>query len=288
MKKANSSAIHTKKRKPWQRMLAITTSALLVTGIPALALAANNKLEVTQQIILTDKLHTPLTIVHLSDLHGKEFGENNERLIALVKEQKPDIICFTGDLIDKRRKKLDAGIALMKKLPAIAPVYYIPGNHEPSSGMDEELYEKLRDMGIIVLLGEQVSIPVGTDTVQLLGLAERYMTDDEIAEAMQKLSNSQGFRLLLSHFPENICAYRNYDIELMLSGHAHGGQWRLPWIGGLYAPGQGLFPKYTEGMYQEGTVKLVVSRGLGNSLFPFRLFNHPEVVVLKLQPDTDK
>lgn len=246
--------------------------------------SGNNLLENTAYSVLSPRLQEPVKLVHLSDLHGKEFGENNKRLLDAVGNAKPDMICFTGDLIDKRRKQLQPGIELMEKLPEIAPVYYIPGNHEPTSGRSKELFSALRQNGVHVLLGQQKNVTIAGNKIAILGLYEKEMTEEAVEAALGQLTGFSGFRMVLCHFPQNIKQYRKYSFDLMLSGHAHGGQWRVPGIGGLYAPGQGLLPRYTAGCCIEGEGSLIISRGLGNSLFPFRLGNRPEVIIVFLLP----
>jgi len=241
-------------------------------------------LQVTNIKIATDKISAPVRIVQLSDLHGAEFGKDNERLIELVKTQKPDIICFTGDLIDKRRKQIDGGINLLIELKKIAPIYYIPGNHEFYSGLSDVIYSRLNDAGINVMQCDIAEFDKDGAKIQILGLSEAEVTKAEITDKISEFEKLDGYKILLSHYPENFKKYQKDNIDLMLAGHAHGGQIILPFIGGLYAPGQGFFPKYYRGLYEENGVKMVVSRGLGNSLFPLRIFNRPEVVVIDLSP----
>lgn len=231
-------------------------------------------------------------IVQISDLHNKKFGENEERLLNKIREVSPDIIVITGDLIDRRRYDLDTALMFICGAKEIAPIYYVAGNHEGWSKKYEQIEKSLKNAGVNVVNNDQAEIKIGNGQINIMGLldpsfwAESYqkVTDvSKMEEYLKSLPENDGFRITLSHRPELIDLYAKYKLDLVFSGHAHGGQFRLPFIGGLYAPSQGVFPKYTSGAHKKGNTTMIVSRGLGNSKFPIRLNNRPEVVVATLK-----
>ena len=224
------------------------------------------------------------TILHVSDLHNRMFGDAQSLLIRYSEEIAPDIMVITGDLIDRRRTDIDTAIVYVEAAVHIAPVYYVPGNHELRLGRYNELSQRLIDCGVHVLNNRGENIVRGNGSVALLGAKDpTFISDDAYNETIEKLANRAcaDYKILLAHRPR-MDIYCKHDIDLVFSGHAHGGQFRLPLIGGLYAPEQGVFPKYTSGMHTENGTSMVVSRGLGNSLFPIRLFNRPELVVVTM------
>jgi len=225
-------------------------------------------------------------ILHLSDLHNKSFGKSQERIQEFIADAKPDIIAITGDIIDKRRGGSSAALKLASIAVRTAPVYYVPGNHEKTTGYYEKLCSKLKSCGVFVVGNDSVQIERNGAGITLMGIKDRefFKTDKDYVRRLSALArmNQKGFRLLLSHRPEMMDVYARIGLNLVLTGHAHGGQFRLPLIGGLYAPHQGVFPKYTSGLYKKNSTGMVVSRGLGNSGFPLRLFNRPELVIITL------
>lgn len=259
----------------------------------------NNKIVITN-IKLKQKINNKVRIAQISDLHSKEFGKNNDILYKKIIEQKPDIIVATGDLIDSSMKKLDEIIEFCSSINKEIPMYYILGNNEMRCSRVSEIVEKFKKNKICVLENEIESIEVKGNKINILGLAEKRIDEGElfyskvnsrygtenIEKIFSRLERLDGIKIVLSHYPENFeyveeGAYSKYNFDIMFSGHAHGGQFILPGIGGIFAPGQGLFPKYYKGVYGEKN-KLIVSRGLGNSGFPLRLFNRPDLVIVDL------
>ncbi len=255
----------------------------------------NNLIDVTRYLIKSQSIKSRVKIVHLSDLHSKPFKKALERTRSL----KPDIIVITGDYIDDKAKNKQKMLEYAKSLCEIAPVYYITGNHERRLESFDELMSELEKCGFNVLLNEYTTFNVGDNEISILGLDENIADFDDykarrrgdfeypdMEQYFREFERSRGFRIVLSHCPENFegveqLNYSNYDFDLQLSGHAHGGQFILPIIGPVYSPGQGIHPKYARGSFGERP-KLIVSRGLGNAEFPFRLFNHPEINVITL------
>ena len=231
-------------------------------------------------------------ILQISDLHNKEFGNSQEKILSKINKINPDIIVVTGDLIDSNNTNVDVAMKLINKSISISPIYYISGNHEAWSTSYNELKSKLEDSGVIVLENEKTQLLKGSDTIDIIGLSDTSFISSDLLEyagnvKTEKLlntlsENSSNFKILLSHRPELFDTYSNSSVDLVFSGHAHGGQFRLPFIGGLVAPDQGFFPKLTEGIHTSNNTTMVISRGLGNSIIPFRLFNRPELVVVTL------
>ena len=230
-------------------------------------------------------------IVQVSDLHNDDMGKPGGKVLAMLRSAQPDIIAITGDLIDSRHTDVALALEFAAEAVKIAPCYYVTGNHE--SRLEEEyaqLKAGLLALGVVVLENDSVTLERDGETIRLLGIQDPsfeadYWTlfpEDVMDKNLAALSQGEGFRLLLSHRPEYMDMYARYSIDLVLSGHAHGGQFRLPWIGGLYAPSQGLFPKYDAGLFQEGDTQMLVSRGIGSSVFPLRFNNRPEVVLITL------
>lgn len=253
---------------------------VLVLGVIYWFVRRENNRLVTSQYYVPSDVKDDLTIVQLSDIHSKRFGPNNEKLIAQIKPLVPDMIVITGDMVHKWGDNVPAFVDSLAGLQKIAPVYAIPGNHEARIDEWPVLRDMLRKAGIRVIENDVAIFSKGGQRVSILGLNEA--TDPDIDQLFERLNEIGGFRIVLSHFPLKFEEYQKYKFDLQLSGHAHGGQWRLPIIGGLYSPDQGLFPHYDTGMFEADDRVMVVSRGLGNSEFPLRLFNYPEVVCVNV------
>lgn len=271
-----------------RRLYRIILFLLLIAGIIGI-LWGNSSLVTTEYAVSSPALPEAfrgLRIVQLSDLHNAEFGTDNRRLLEAVSAAEPDLIFLTGDLLDSRRT--DAAIALefVREAVKIAPVYYAVGNHE---GRIPEIYEpfeeELRELGVQVLRNETVVLERDGQQLYIAGIddPEFFPSQEEFLACLNALCDDEGYTLLLSHRPELFADYCDAGVELVFSGHAHGGQFRLPWVGGLYAPHQGALPEYDAGLFSQDSTNLIVSRGLGNSIFPFRLFNRPEIVVAVLE-----
>ncbi|MFK5710217.1 metallophosphoesterase [Lysinibacillus boronitolerans] len=226
-----------------------------------------------------------LRIVQVSDLHDAVFGDNQQKLIAKIKDTKPDYIFITGDVIDSNRYNLKQSLQAVAGLVEIADVYYVLGNHEVATNKVNEIYEALSSLGVHIMANESTVLERDGERLAIVGIEDPLMgrtTEDMLDIATAYLPDDM-FKLLLAHRPEMFNTYVNYHVNLVFSGHAHGGQVRIPGLGGLVAPGQGLFPKYTAGVYEAGATKMVVSRGLGNSSVPYRIFNLPEIIVMDLK-----
>ena len=278
-------------------MMEIIIAIAMIMG--AFCYYQNNKIVITN-LKVKSRINKSLRIAQISDLHSKEFGRNNNTLYKVIMEQEPDIIVATGDLIDSNMKRINAIIEFCSRLNKRVPVYYILGNNEMRCSGVNEIVEKLKQKNINVLENEIATIKIKDNIINILGLVEKRVDKGEmfyskinsryeienVDSLFRKLENLIGIKIVLSHYPENYeyvggYSYSKYNFDIMFSGHAHGGEFILPGLGGVFAPGQGLFPKYYKGIYGKKN-KLVVSRGLGNSGFPLRLFNRPDLVIVDI------
>ena len=229
------------------------------------------------------------TIVQLSDLHGAEFGENNADLLAAIREAQPEYIFLTGDMQDRFRKTEASYVTdLCADLAAIAPTFYVTGNHEWALGDVRALKSAIRGTGTTVLTNEFLPLDRGGDSILLAGIDDPNGFADQKApqELAAEIGETWGddFWILLAHrnnyFVKEYCTL---GADLVISGHAHGGLIRLPYTDGLIGVERDLFPSYTAGFYEANGSTLFVSRGLGNSGRSFRLFNRPQIAVLTLE-----
>lgn len=268
-----------------KKLLAFAGAALL--ALIVWTLWGNTALMVTNITVKAPRDVSGLRIAHVSDLHNAEFGAGNRELLGLLAEQEPDLIAVTGDLVDSRHTDMNTALSFVGEAVEIAPVYYVPGNHEARLSDYGELRAGLEAAGAVVLEDRAVKY-MGAN---LIGLSDPdfALLGDIFGEVpamtrakLSELTDPGGYNLLLSHRPELFETYKDSGIDLVLTGHAHGGQFRLPFIGGLIAPNQGFFPKYDSGLYTDGRTNMVVSRGLGNSIIPLRFNNRPEIVIVEL------
>ena len=218
-------------------------------------------------------------------MHGKRFGSNQSSLVSKIKKERPDLIVVTGDSIDSRRYDETSSIELFSQIRELAPVYFVAGNHEARSGKFDGFEARLRETGIKLLRNESFYLEKGPSKLLVIGIDDpgfKNLSLETISD-MITMDEDSSFKILLSHRPELLDLYSKENIDLVFSGHAHGGQIRLPLIGGLLSPHQGIFPEYTSGLYRKENTNMVVSRGLGNSLFPQRIFNRPEIITVILK-----
>lgn len=286
----------TKRNHTSKILIIILTAALLLL---LLFFVLSNTCLTTENYQLNTQDTSGFTIVFLSDLHGKEFGRDNSRLIAKIAEESPDIICLGGDFIDEDNTEDDNErfLRLVGELLKIAPVYYSLGNHDDYyfSQNGRELIEQVEALGCRYLEQDYVDIDTDTASLRLGGLYNYAFNQQYVPDGEWKNSNTYRFlkaftdtdrtTVLLCHRPDSFiygdAAYL-WDIDLVLCGHTHGGLWRLPLIGGLYAPEQGFNPQYDKGEFELGNITMIISSGLsGHEKIP-RLFNSPEITVVTL------
>lgn len=262
-------------------------SALVLLIVIALLLFCsyqNRHLETTYYTYKAEQLGADLEgyrIVQISDLHNVKFGKNNQKLVDRIRECEPDMIVLTGDLVDSNHTNVDRAVQFVNEIVKICPVYYVTGNHE--YWLDTSEYENLMDgvasAGVIILDNQVVEISRWDAKFRLVGLDDKSLADGTL-EAL--LSDEKELTVVLAHEPQYLARYAGTGVDLVLSGHAHGGQFRLPFVGGIVAPDQGFLPEYTAGEYYMNGTEMIVSRGLGNSVIPVRLFNYPEIVCVDL------
>lgn len=266
---------------------------LLISIMVSWVIWGNLSVETTKLTVTAKDLpeaFDKFSIAHISDLHNAEYGKNNEKLIDILEAESPNIIAITGDLIDSNHTNLEVALSFAQQAVKIAPCYFVTGNHEAWIGSQyEELKTSLQNTGITVLQDEAIELNYDDVCIQLIGLndpdfseRDRLLSESILEAKLSQVNISDGFTILLSHRPEYFNVYQNKNIDLVLSGHAHGGQFRLPLGGGVIAPGQGFFPKYDAGAYTENGTTMIVSRGIGNSIIPVRINNPPEIVIIEL------
>ena len=282
-----------KKRKS----IILAVVAAILFALIAWIIWGNTALGLNTYTISSSKLQQSFDgyrIAHVSDLHNAEMGKDNEKLLAMLRDADPDMIAITGDLIDSRNTDIEVALQFIREAVKIAPCYYVTGNHEARVNEYDELKAGMEAAGVPVLEDVRTEISIEGETITLIGVNDpSYQTDYLFGDSetvmntkLEELhTENDGFTILLSHRPELFDTYADHDIDLILSGHAHGGQFRLPFIGGLVAPNQGLFPEYDAGIYTEGNTNMLVSRGVGNSILPFRINNRPEVILIELQAE---
>lgn len=276
------------RRKKWIWLMAVL---IVFIGLAWWIVWGNTALMVSEYTVTSDRLPAGFSgfrIAQISDLHNAVFGENNEDVLMLLADTRPDIIVMTGDLVDANRTDLAVGLAFAKAAQNIAPTYYVTGNHEAGLASRKALLSDLADLGVTVLSNKSILLEQNGDCLLVMGLHDSnfFAGDAEtiVRENLQVLKpQDETYTVLLAHRPEFFAVYEESSVDLVFSGHAHGGQVRLPILGGLYAPGQGVLPRYDAGLYTEGCTTMVVSRGLGNSRFPLRVNNRPEIVVVELK-----
>lgn len=278
-----------KKRKKIGWMIGIAFALLFIW-----VAWGNTAIELNEYKIKSERLpenFEGFRIAQVSDLHNAEMGEENAKLLELLEKAEPDIIAITGDMIDHRKTDIEIALQFAAKAVEIAPCYYVTGNHEACVPRMEylELEQGLIALGVHVLHDEELFLEKDGQSISLIGMDDPTFQQNfngvrflMTSEAIQGLYSDEGFHILLSHRPEFFSEYVGADVDLVLSGHAHGGQFRLPFVGGLVAPNQGLFPKYDAGLFVEENTQMMVSRGIGNSIIPVRFNNRPEVVVMEL------
>lgn len=293
---------------------------LLFLGMILLNVYQNGHVGVTEYHITSAKLPKAFDgfhIVQLTDIHSLADERLCSQLLEKTAAAEPDLIVITGDLVDSKiyssqNNDRAAGIRqeiagaellpLVKKLQEIAPVWFIYGNHEMILLDDPQknpFKRALEESGVVFMNNRAVRLEKNGEHIQILGVQDPatlykdavfshagHNTEEKMHTLLQAVTEdtaAEDFTILLSHRPETFAVYQQYPIDLALTGHAHGGQFRIPFVGGLYAPGQGYFPKYTAGMYEENGCRMIVGRGIGNSVIPFRIFNEPEIVSVILE-----
>lgn len=265
-------------------MRKLTTVCLLLALLTIWLLWGNTALEVNTFVIADEEIPAAFDgfrIAQVSDLHNAHFWEN---VVTALKEAEPDIIVLTGDLIDSSNTDVEAALHFAEQAAEIAPCYYVSGNHEAwSVGVWDGLCDGLERAGVVLLEDEKVCLEREEESMSLLGLRDPAFGSAQNAVLEVLTAGEDGFTILLSHRPECFALYVQSGVDLVFSGHAHGGQFRIPFLGGLVAPDQGFFPEFDAGLYEKNGTAMLVSRGVGNSLIPLRINNRPEIILAELK-----
>lgn len=245
------------------------------------ALAAGHTLRLVPYTVESEKIDAPIRIAFLSDVHNSFYGNGQSELVEAIGSFGADLVLFGGDLFDEHHGE-ERSWALVDALAARYPCYYAVGNHEFRTGKAEEYKSEMARRGVTVLSGNAASVAVGGQELLLCG-ADGFF-DGTLGETAERLDGR--FSILLYHYPADFPEISKMGFDLVLAGHEHGGQWRIPGLlNGLYAPDEGLFPKYAGGRYEENGSVMLVSRGLYRNLSCLlipRIFNRPELLLITL------
>ncbi len=252
----------------------------------------NKIIGITKINITSDKIPKQFQgfrIAQISDYHNGTFEKSNEQLVKKLTKCNPDIIVITGDFFDGKDEDFSMCMDFIEKGIKIAPIYYVTGNHEACIKEYKDLKKQLESFGVTVLENKTVTIKKDDAKISLIGIQDlnfyKRKNSKTIQNKIQNLMNDDTYNILLSHRPELFEAYVSCGVDLVFTGHAHGGQFRIPFIGGIYAPHQGFFPKYDAGLYTKNNTNMIVNRGLGQSSIPYRLNNPPEIILVELETE---
>lgn len=283
-------------------MVKIVIAAAICLAAVLAVLIGNTCISTASYTVALQNLASPVRIVLLSDLHGKSFGRENSRLIAKIQEQTPDAIFLDGDMIDRSADSADVQelLRLIKRLHEIAPVYFAPGNHELEyMQTDTSLLTQVTEAGAVIVNDSYVDVTIAGQPLRIggtmghafyFGRSEEEFSSSPEYQFLKAFEDTDVPKICLAHMPDTFIfngAYNLWNVDLILSGHTHGGLIRLPFIGGLYAPMQGWFPEYDQGYFRLGEhMQMVITSGLaGHGMIP-RINNPPEIVVIDLVPET--
>lgn len=283
------------------KMLCVLLVAVVIGVLLSISICTFAVRTVTYTVALQN-LGSSVRVILLSDLHGKSFGRENSRLIAKIQKQTPDAIFLDGDMIDRSADSADVQelLRLIKRLHEIAPVYFAPGNHELEyMQTDTSLLTQVAEAGAVVVNDSYVDVTIAGQPLRIggtmghafyFGRSEEEFSSSPEYQFLKAFEDTDVPKICLAHMPDTFIfngAYNLWNVDLILSGHTHGGLIRLPFIGGLYAPMQGWFPEYDQGYFRLGEhMQMVITSGLaGHGMIP-RINNPPEIVVIDLVPET--
>ena len=256
---------------------------VVVFGIGAFWCFERYSIRVKQYTVCLNNLpanFSGLTILHLSDLHSKQFGRRQTKLVRLINQQKYDLVALTGDFVNKFKPDIKPMIDLINQLNKV-PVYFVPGNHERKTGFQAR--ESLNAAGVRILDNKAVRMVKNGQCLWIIGVDDPHLGKACLNAALEQVDDSAP-KILLAHSPNIYPEAIEKRLDLVLAGHTHGGQVRLPLIGALIAPGQGLFPQWDYGLYQKGQTTMIINGGLGESDLPVRFNIKPEIGLVKLLP----
>ncbi len=279
-----------------KKLIAGSVTAVSAAGISA-AFAADKFIKTTEYTLNTGKTSEEIIMTVVSDLHFSVFGRNNCRLVSQVKQTNPDIICLPGDFFDYLRGKDNKEIvmATLRGFANIAPVYFSAGNHDLRYNVrtNKNCLDWVRRLGVRVLDGEYENIEIKNTRMRIGGIFDHAAYEEdygdrwfnsEVYKFLSDFDNTDILKILLLHRPNTfIYTHDEWNIDAVFSGHDHGGLWRLPIVGGVYAPEQGFFPEYDKGEYDFGKMKMFLCGGLEGYYFVPRLFNPPEIMKITIR-----
>lgn len=266
------------------RKKTVITAVIAALVILLIIWGTSSKLEVNYYTVESSLIKTNIKALLISDLHGSYYGKKQEKLIKEIDKINPDVIFLAGDIYDEDTDFSGSDI-LLEAIGDKYQCFFVTGNHEFWTYRADEIKEKVRGYNITVLEGDTEVITVKGQSIAVSGVDDLDIGEDIFQEQLEKCGSQVGkgqFSILLTHRPELADMYNMHDFNLILCGHAHGGQVRIPFIlKGLYSPNQGWFPKFTSGKYIFGNSAMIISRGLSKKLMP-RVFNRPELIVINI------
>jgi len=275
-----------------QRIKRLLKSVIIIAVVIFLLIACDARLVTRNYTIYSDKVTAPVRLAIVADLHSCYYGADGRTLLFAVDDEEPDAVLLVGDVFDRKLSE-DNAKTIVSALADQYPCYYVTGNHEYWDGRASEYKTWLQEQGVIVLSGECACATFNGVTINICGVDDSaYKGEDylyeQIYQTLENEANHDLFTVLMVHRPDGADAYKTYDSDLIVCGHAHGGQVIIPYlVNGLYVPTQGLFPKYAGGRYDFENTTMIVSRGLAresSSIVP-RVFNRPELVIIDIIPD---
>ncbi|UOQ86071.1 metallophosphoesterase [Gracilibacillus salinarum] len=271
------------KNRKMHVILLIITGCMLAIVVGCKVYYDTNVLKLAKIELSNEKLdrNQSLQILQISDLHNKQFGEGNQVLLEKVAQLAPDIVVLTGDIVDRSTDNIKDVLSFVNQLSAgNSHVFYVSGNHDWDNPLHESLFSGLREAGAKILNNRSVQIPLDQFTIQLAGVVDLSTGKSNIDDAAEDLDH-QIFTVLLSHTPPVNQGPLPNGIDLILSGHTHGGQIRLPFIGAVVAPDQGFFPTYDQGLFKLSEHQLLyIDSGIGTSMLPIRFLNQSQITLI--------
>lgn len=276
-----------KKKNPGKRAFFVTLASLICLYL--LTYIFNFVIEVNTYKIKSSKVNKKIRVALLADLHNSRYGKSQNNIIQKIDAQTPDIVLLSGDIAENYKGNKNA-YELVTKLAEKYPCYYVSGNHECRSGNLNKIKNKMRQCGAVVLEGDGITIDINGQKINICGVDDYFIGKQRFIEQLDNSVSDidiSNYTILISHRPDLEEIYKDYNFDLILSGHQHGGQWRIPCIlkNGLVTPNGGFLPKYTTGKRTIGNSQQIVSRGLAKLTPPLsRIFNSPEVIIIDIEP----
>ncbi|WP_026907307.1 metallophosphoesterase [Paucisalibacillus globulus] len=272
--------------RKYKKRIVFALGILFILSTAGKVIYDTNVFKVNRVEFQTNKIPTgsEISILQISDVHNKVFGGNNEKLIETVKKIDTDLIVLTGDLVDRKTTDFSNVFSLVEELKVINPnTFFVTGNHEWENIYMEELLVGLEERGVTMLNNENTQVTLGEATINLVGIDNESTNHENMSLAFDNV-NRDFYTVLLSHSPGVIEKYQDIPADLILSGHTHGGQVRIPLIGAVVAPDQGFFPELDKGIFKIGGEQyLYIDSGLGTSVAPLRFWNQSQMSLVQIR-----